>query len=80
MTVAVLPTTQRRFASPPAARRSRTTMSSRPPQTLSRRRSHTRRSHPRPRKSPSCSLPTITPAAFRPRRHFADPSATFKSP
>ena len=76
MTIAVRPATQRRFASPPAARRSRTTMSSRPPQTLSRRRAHTRRSHPRLRKSPSCSVPTITPAAFRPRRHIADRSAT----
>ena len=62
--------------SPLAARRSRNAMSSRPPQTLSSRRAHTRRSHPRPRKSPSCSLLTITPAALRPRRHIGDPSAT----
>ena len=80
MTAVTLPAAHRRFSSPPAARRSSKAMSSPPPQTLSSRRAHTRRRHPRPQKGPSCSLPTTTPAAFRPRRHMADPSATFKSP
>ena len=55
-------------------------MSSRPPQPVSSRRAHTRRSHPRPRKSASCSLLTITSAAFHPRHHMGDPSATPKIP
>ena len=43
----------------------------------SRRSSHsTRRSHPRARKNASYPLLTITPAAFHPRRHMGDPSAT----
>ena len=44
-----------------------------------RRKRPTRHSHPRPRKSASWSLLTITPAAFHPRRHMGDPSATPKS-
>ena len=80
MTVAALPASQRRFASPPAARRSRKAMSSRPPQTLSRRRAHTRRSHPRPRKSSSSSLPTTNTGRPRPRSPTSAPSATPKSP
>jgi len=79
MTVAAIPT-QPRLAAPPATRRNSKPMSSRPPQTLSRRRAHTRCSHPCPRKGPSCSLSTTMPTAFRPRRHIGDPSATFKSP
>ena len=79
MTIAAHPASQRRFSSPPAARQSRNTMSSRPPQTLSSR-AHIRHPHPRPRKSPSCRLPAITPAAFRPRRPTGDLSAILKSP
>jgi hypothetical protein len=73
MTIAALPAAQRRSSSSPTTRRSTNPMSSRPPQTLSSRRAHTRRSHPRPRKSASCSLLTITPAAFHLRRHMAIP-------
>jgi hypothetical protein len=80
MTDAARPALQRRFPSPPAARRSRNAMSSRPAQTLSSPRAHPRRPHPSPTKTPSCRLPTITPAAFRPRRHIGDPSAILKSP
>jgi hypothetical protein len=80
MTIAALPAAQRRSFSSPTTRRSTNAMSSRPPQPLSSRRAHTRRSHPRPRKSASCPLLTITPAAFHPRRQMGDPSATPKSP
>ena len=73
MTIAALPAAQRRSSSSPTTRRSTNPMSSRPPQTLSSRRAHTRRSHPRPRKSASCSLLTITSAAFHPRHHMGDP-------
>jgi hypothetical protein len=50
MTVAALPASQRRFPSPPAARRCRKAMSSQRPQTLSARCAHARRSHARTRK------------------------------
>jgi hypothetical protein len=79
MTIVALPAAQRRSSSSPTTRRSTNPMSSRPPQTLSSRRAHTRRSHPRPRKSAPCSLLTITSAAFHPRHHMGDPSATPKS-
>ena len=80
MIIVTLPASLCLSPSPPLARRSRNAMSSRPPQTLSSRCAHTHRSHPRPRKSASCSLLTITPAALHPRRHIGDPSATPKSP
>ena len=80
MTIAALPAAQRRSSSSPTTRRSTNAMSSRPPQPLSSRRAHTRRSHPRPRKSASCSLLTIPPADVRRRCTMSDPSATPKSP
>jgi uncharacterized protein with von Willebrand factor type A (vWA) domain len=80
MTVAARPASQLRSLPLPAVRRSRKAMSSPPPQTLSRRRAHTRRPHLRPRISTSSSFPPITPAAPGLRRHTGDPSATFKSP
>ena len=80
MIIVALPASLRLSPSPPLARRSRNAMSSRPPQTLSSRRAHTRRSHPRPRKSASCSLLTITPAALHPRRHMGDPVRDPKIP
>ena len=63
MTDAARPAVQRRFPSPPAARRSRNAMSSRSPHRPSSRRAHPRRPHPR-RKSSSSRLPTRTPAAL----------------
>ena len=66
MTVAARPASQRRFPSPPAARRSRNATSSRPPHRLSSRRAHPRCSHPRPPKSPSS----------RSRQQHRPPSAT----
>jgi hypothetical protein len=80
MIIVALPASLCLSPSPPLARWSTNAMSSRPPQTLSSRCAHTRRSHPRPRKSAPCSLLTITPAALHPRRHMGDPSATPKSP
>ena len=50
MTDAARPAVQRRFPSPPAARRSRNAMSSRSPHRPSSRRAHPRRPHPRPKK------------------------------
>ena len=80
MTIAELPTAQRRSPSRPTARRSRKAMSSQRPQTLSRPHAHTRSSHPRHRKSSSSSLPPRTMRATRPRSHTCDPSAISKSP
>ena len=80
MNAVALPAPHRGFSPPPAACRSSKAMSSRPPQTLSSPRAHTRRSRPRLKKSRLCRLSTITPAAFHPRRHMADPSAILKSP
>ena len=57
--------------SPPLARRSTNTTSSRPPQNLSSRCAHTRRSHPRPRKSASCSPLMTTKAALHPAATWA---------
>ena len=80
MTDSARPALQRRFPWPPAARRSRNAMSSRPAQTLSSRRAHPRRADPRPTKTSSSRLPTTTPVAFRPRPYIGDPSAILKSP
>ena len=80
MTDAARPASQRRFLSPPAARRSRNAMSSQPPH---RRSGHGRPSALRPSapdKNPVVSTRDNTPAAFRPRRHLSDPSAILKSP
>ncbi len=77
---AARPVSQRRFPSPPAARRSRNAMSSRPPHGLSSRRARPRRTHPRPTKTPSSRVPATIPVAFRSRRHLGDPSAILKSP
>jgi len=80
MTVAALPAAQRRFPSPPAARRSRKAMSSQRPQTVSRPHAHTRPLHPRPQKKPSSSLPPRTMRATGPPSPTSAPSATPKSP
>ena len=80
MTVAALPAAQRRFSSPPTARRSRKAMSSQGRRSSSKRRAHTRPSHPRPRKTPSSSLPPRTMRATGPRSPTSAPSATPKSP
>ncbi len=78
--VALLSASQRRSISPPAARRSRKATSSQGHQSFSKRRAHARRSHARPRKRSSSSLPPIRLGASGPRSHAYDPSATFKSP
>src|SRR5271165_6631958 len=81
MTVASLPPAQRRSPSPPTARWSRNAMSSKRPQTLSKRRAHTRRPHPRPPKSSSSAFPPPrTMRATSPRNPTSAPSATPKSP
>ena len=67
------------FASPRAPERERDVLTTSPRDSLQPLR-HTHRSHPRPRKSASCSLLTITPAALHPRRHIGSPSATPKIP
>jgi hypothetical protein len=66
MTIVALPASLSLSPSPPLARQSRNAMPSRPSQTLSSCCAHTRCSHPRPRKSASCSILTITPVALHP--------------
>ena len=78
--IAVLPASQRRSTSLPAARRTRRALSSQRPQTLFKRRAHAAPSYARDRKSSSSALPPITLGASGPRSHACDPSATFKSP
>ena len=67
MTVAALPVTQRRFASPPAARRSRKAMSTPPPQNSLQ----APRPHPPPSSSPSKKhvvfIPADNTSRLRPR-------------
>jgi hypothetical protein len=70
-TIAALPAAQRRSSSSPTTRRSRNAISSRPAQTLSSCCARTRCSHPRPRKSASCSLLTTRPAALTPAATWA---------
>ena len=55
-------------------------LSSQRPQTVSKRRAHTRRSHARPRKSSSSSFPPRTMRPTGPRCLTTAPSATPKSP
>ena len=76
MTVAALPAAQPRFSSPPTARWSRKAMSSQGRRSSSKRRAHIRPSHPRPRKTPSSSLPPRTMRATGPRSPTSAPSAT----
>ncbi len=78
--IAVLPASQHRSASVPAARRTRRALSSQRPPTFSKRRAHAGPSYDRDRKSSSSSLPPITLDASGPRSHTCDPSAIFKSP
>ena len=73
MTVAALPAAQRRFSSPPTARWSRKAMSSQGRRSSSKHRAHTRPSHPRPRKTPSSSLPPRTMRATGPRSPTSAP-------
>jgi hypothetical protein len=83
MTVAALPSAQRRFPSPPAARRSRKAMSSQRPQTLS-----SAAPTPIPQmltiqpdsSDPSSSLPPTTLHATRVRADACDLLATYKFP
>ena len=81
MTVAALPASQRRFAFASSRAPEQETRCPHDVRRPSPSAAPTpRRSHPRPRKSPSSSLPPTTPRAIRPRRHTRDPSATSKSP
>ena len=65
--IAVLPASQRRSASLPAARRSRRALSSQRPQTLSKRPAHPRPLYAPDRTSSSSSLPPIRLGASGPR-------------
>ena len=75
MTVAALPAAQRRFPSPPAARRSRKAMSSQGRRSSSKRRVHAKPAHDRPRKPcrlrfhrEQCAPPAAeAPTTLRPR-------------
>ena len=78
--IAILPASQHRSASVPAARRTRRALSSQRPQTLFKRRAHATPSYARDRKSSSSAIPPITLGASGPRSGTSDPSATFKSP
>ena len=78
--IAVLPASQPRSASLPAAPRSRRALSSPRPRTFFSRRAHARPSYARDRTSSSYSFRPMRLAASGPRRHICDPSATFKSP
>ena len=80
MTVAALPAAQRRFSSPPAARRSKKAMSPQRLRTLSRRHPHVRPSYARNQTSSSSSLQPRTTRATRPQSAASAPSATPKSP
>ena len=73
MTVAALPAAQRRFSSPPTVRRSSKAMSSQGQRSSFKRRALTRPSHPRPRKTPSSSLPPRTMRATGPRSPTSAP-------
>ena len=80
--IAILPASQRRSASRPAAPRSRRALPSHRPQTLSKRLAHARPSYARDRTRSSPTFPSIRMAASSPRSRTRtrDPSATFKSP
>ena len=83
MIIAALSPSQRRFSSPPAARRSSKAMSPQGRQSFSKRSAHTRRSHARPRKRSSSWFPPTEsdppdpepPTALHPR-----PSNPHRSP
>jgi hypothetical protein len=78
--IAILPASQARSASPPAARRTRRALPSQRPQTLSKRRAHATPSDARDRKSSPPALPPIILGASDPRSYACGPSVTFKSP
>ena len=78
--IAVLPASQPRSASLPAAPRSRRALSSQRRRTPSERRAHAKPSYARDRTRSSSSFPPIRRAASGLRRHMCDPSPTLKSP
>ncbi len=78
--ITILPASQSRSASLPAARRTRRALSSQRPRTLSKRRAYAKPSYARDRTSSSSTFPPIRLSASGPRNHTCDPSATFKSP
>ncbi len=80
MIIAALSPSQRRFSSPPAARRSSKAMSSQGRQSFSDRRARARPAHTRDQTRLPSSVPPPRLRAASPRGDKREPSAILKSP